>query len=260
VRAATASDAAEGRPKIAAVAIVLFTDFGSGDLYVGQVEAVLDRHAPGVRVIHLLHEAPPFNVRAAAHLLAALAPGLARGHVFLGVVDPGVGSERGGVVLRADGRWYVGPDNGLFSVVAARAAASSVWRITTRPPGASPSFHGRDLFAPMAAAVATDDFPNADVAPAGELAVRFGGDDLAEVIYVDHFGNAFTGLRARDVPAARWLVANGREIPHSRVFAEVAPGTTFWYENSSGLVEIAVNQGHAGRELGLAVGTAVAWR
>ncbi len=242
------------------MAIVLFTDFGSNDVYVGQVEAVLDRHAPGVRVIHLLHEAPPYDVRAAAHLLAALAPGLARGHVFLGVVDPGVGSERGAVVLRADGRWYVGPDNGLFSVVAARAAATTVWRITACPPDASPSFHGRDVFAPMAAAVATGDFPNAEVAPAAALAVRFGGDDLAEVIYVDHFGNAFTGIRARDIPPARRLVAQGREIPHSRVFAEVASGAAFWYENSSGLVEIAVNQGHAARELGLAVGTVVAWR
>src|SRR4249920_34498 len=128
------------------MAIILFTDFGADDLYVGQVEAMLDRYAPGVRVIHLLHEAPPFNVRAAAHLLAALARGLP-GHVFLGVVDPGVGSDRGAVVLRADGSWYVGPDNGLFAVIAARAASKSVWRIAGHPPGASPSFHGRDVFA-----------------------------------------------------------------------------------------------------------------
>jgi S-adenosylmethionine hydrolase len=242
------------------VAILLFSDYGSNDLYVGQVEAVLDRCAPGVRVIHLLHEAPPFNVRAAAHLLAALARDLPGGHVVLGVVDPGVGSERGAVVLRADGRWYVGPDNGLFSVAAARASATSVWRITARWPDASPSFHGRDVFAPIAAAVATDDFPNGDVAPAAELAVGFGGEDLAEVIYIDHFGNAFTGIRARDVPAARRLVAKGRAMPYARVFAEAAPGTAFWYENSSGLVEIAVNQGHAARELGLAVGTPVSWR
>ena len=242
------------------MAILLFTDFGSNDLYVGQVEAVLERHAPGVRVIHLLHEVPPFNVRAAAHLLAALARDLPRGHVFLGVVDPGVGSGRGAVVLHADGRWYVGPDNGLFSVIAARASSISVWRITEHPAGTSPSFHGRDVFAPIAAAVATDDFPNGDVAPAADLAVQFGGDDLAEVVYIDHFGNAFTGIRARDIPPVRWLVVKGREIPHARVFAEAAPGTTFWYENSSGLVEIAVNQGHAARELGLAVGTPISWR
>jgi S-adenosylmethionine hydrolase len=242
------------------MAIVLFTDFGSNDLYVGQVEAVLERHAPGVRVIHLLHEAPPFNVRAAAHLLAALAVSLPPGHVFLGVVDPGVGTDRGAVVLRADERWYVGPDNGLFSVVAARAGASAVWRIAAPPARVSASFHGRDAFAPVAAAVATGDFPNADVAPAADLAVRLGGDDLAEVIYVDHYGNAFTGIRTSGTPPARRLVANGQEIPYARVFAEAAPGTAFWYGNSSGLVEIAVTQGHAARALGLGVGTPVAWR
>ena len=157
------------------MAILLFTDFGADDLYVGQVEAMLDRYAPGVRVIDLLHEAPPFNVRASAHLIAALAQGLPRGHVFLGVVDPGVGSDRAAIVLRADGRWYVAPDNGLFSVVASRAASKSVWRITGHPPGVSPSFHGRDIFAPMAAAVATDDFPNESGSSVAELAVGFGG-------------------------------------------------------------------------------------
>ena len=241
------------------MAIILFTDFGADDLYVGQVEAMLDRYAPGVRVIDLLHDAPAYDVRASAHLLAALAGGLPRGHVFIGVIDPGVGSDRGEVVLRADGRWYVGPDNGLFSVIAARAASRSVWRITGHPPGVSPSFHGRDVFAPMAAAIATDDFPNENVAPAADLAVHLGADDLAEVIYVDHYGNCFTGLRARGLSRERRLVAGGREIPHARVFAEVGPGSVFWYENSSGLAEVAVNRGSAARELGLAIGAAVAW-
>jgi len=242
------------------VAIVLFTDFGAADLYVGQVEAVLERHAPGVRVIHLLHDAPRFNPRAAAHLLAALAQGLPGEPVVLGVVDPGVGTDRGAVVLRADGRWYVGPDNGLFSVLAARAGTTAAWRITAHPAGASASFHGRDVFAPVTAAIATGAFPNVGVAPAAGLAVALGGDDLPEVIYVDHFGNAFTGLRARGASPARRLAANGRELPHARVFAEVPPGAAFWYENSSGLVEIAVNQGDAARALGLGVGTPVAWR
>jgi len=105
------------------MAIVLYSDFGSSDLYVGQVEAVLDRYAPGVRVIHLLHDAPSFGIEASAHLLAALSQKIAKGHVFMGVVDPGVGSDRGAIVVCADGRWFVGPDNGLFSVIAARATA-----------------------------------------------------------------------------------------------------------------------------------------
>jgi len=87
------------------MAIVLFTDFGSSDLYVGQVEAVLERYAPGVRIIHLLHDAPAFNVKASAHLLAALAQRIARGHVFMGVVDPGVDVD----VLMIDDRRGTGP-------------------------------------------------------------------------------------------------------------------------------------------------------
>lgn len=242
------------------MAIVLFTDFGAADLYAGQVEAVLDRLAPGVRVIHLLHAAPAFDIQASAHLLAALARGLVPGDVLVGVVDPGVGTNRDAVVVRADDRWYVGPDNGLFSVAVARAAAKSVWRIAGHPLGVSPSFHGRDIFAPMAAAVATDHFPNESVAAALDLAVRLDGDDLAKVIYVDHYGNCFTGIRAPCVPQTNRLVVGGLELPHARVFGDAKVGEPFWYENSSGLVEIAVNRGSAADRLGLAIGMAVAWR
>jgi len=242
------------------VAIVLFTDFGAGDLYVGQVEAVLDAYAPGVRVIHLLHEAPAYDVKAAAHLLAALATGLPGRHVFIGVVDPGVGTDRGAVVVRADDHWYVGPDNGLFSVVAARAASKSVWRITGDPPGVSPSFHGRDIFAPLAAAIATGGLPDASVTPADDLSVQLDAADLAEVIYIDHYGNAWTGLRAAGLPHSRTLAVGGQELRYAQVFGAVRAGAPFWYENSSGLVEIAINRGSAANELGLAVGMPVAWR
>jgi len=241
------------------VQIFLFTDFGANDLYVGQLEAVLDQRAPGVRVIHLLHEAPRFDVKASAHLLAALAQSVARDRVIVGVVDPGVGSRRGEVVMSADARWYVGPDNGLFSVVAARASTRTVWRITGHAPGVSASFHGRDVFAPMAAAIAVGAFPNDCVASADDLAVRLDGDDLSEIVYVDHYGNAWTGLRARGLPPGRALRAAGRELPHARVFAEVPPGAAFWYENSSGLVEIAVNRGSAAGALALAIGDPVSW-
>ncbi len=239
------------------MAIVLFSDFGSNDLYVGQVEAVLDRYAPGVRVIHLLHDAPSFNVKASAHLLAALSQKIPKGHVFMGVVDPGVGSDRGAVVMRADGRWFVGPDNGLFSVTAARAAARQFWQIASVPGRLAPSFHGRDLFAPIAAAVAIDDFPDSNVRPVGTLQVMLGNEDLAEIVYIDHYGNAFTGLRAADVPAQVHVRVAGRTVPHARVFSAVAPGEAVWYENSIGLVEIAVNRGSAARALGLSVGDAV---
>jgi S-adenosylmethionine hydrolase len=241
------------------MAIVLFSDFGSNDLYVGQVEAVLDRYAPGVRVIHLLHDAPPFRIEASAHLLAALSQKIPKGHVFMGVVDPGVGSDRAAVVMRADGRWFVGPDNGLFSVIAARATARQFWQIASATARLAPSFHGRDLFAPIAAAVATDDFPNSNVKPVAGLQVNLGADDLAQIVYIDHYGNTFTGVRAVNVAPAASIRIAGRTVPHARVFSAVAPGAAIWYENSIGLVELAVNQGSAAQAFGLAVGDAVSF-
>ncbi len=237
--------------------IFLFTDFGAADIYVGQVKAVLQEHAPKVPVIDLLHDAPAFNVKAGAHLLAALAARLPKGGVTLAVVDPGVGGPREPVAVLADGRWLVGPDNGLISVAAARAKKCEVYSIGWRPKELSASFHGRDLFAPVAAMLARGDRKMPKLKKAA-LAVSFGPDDLAEVIYVEHFGSLITGLRAGAVPQGRRLIINGRGIPHAQVFSEVRQGEVFWYENSLGLVEIAANAASAAATLGLRVGQALA--
>jgi hypothetical protein len=241
------------------MALLLFSDFGAADLYAGQVEVVLDRYAPGVRVIHLLNEAPRFNVTASAHLLAALARQVPRGHVFIAVVDPGVGTDRPGLVARIDGRTFVGPDNGLLSVLWARATQRSAWHIIAHPAGVSVSFHGRDVFAPMAAAVVTGEFPNENVKAVAAPAVLLPGDDLAQVVYLDHYGNAFTGLRGARLPESRALRIADRRVPHARVFGNAPEGEPFWFVNSLGLVEIAMPMDDAARTLGLRIGTPVAW-
>jgi S-adenosylmethionine hydrolase len=242
------------------MAIVLFTDFGSGDLYVGQVKAALQRLAPGMSVIDVLHDAPAFNVRASAHLLAAMVGCFAEGSVFLTVVDPGVGGARNALVVCADDRWYVCPDNGLLSVIWARAAKGDCWRIVWRPKQLSASFHGRDLFAPVAATLAVQGgLPKGWFEDVGTLDVEFGGDDLPEIIYVDHYGNAHTGIRASGIPRVALLALGERRLSYARVFSEMAAGEAFWYENSQGLVEIAVSCGSAARLLGLKIGDAVAW-
>jgi len=241
------------------LALLLFTDFGASDLYVGQVEAVLDRYAPGVRVINLLNEAPCFNVKASAHLLAALSKQVPRGHVFLTVVDPGVGGTREGLVVRVDGRSYVGPDNGLLSVLWARGTVKSAWRITTWPTEAAISFQGRDVFAPIAAAVVTGEFPNENVKQIPAPGILLPGEDLAEIVYVDHYGNAFTGLRGEALATDRLLRVRRMEIPHARVFSEAPPGQAFWFVNSIGLVEIAMPGVSAARMLGLRVGQPLEW-
>ncbi len=236
--------------------IVLYTDFGVDDPYIGQMHAVFAREAPNVRVIDLLHHVPDFDVRAGAYLLPALAAEFPAGTVFVGVVDPGVGGERRAVMLHADGRWYVGPDNGLFHIVARRSRQLETWSIEWRPARLSASFHGRDVFAPVAARLARGDWPAA--APS-ELTPPDGDwpDDLAAVIYIDHYGNAMTGLRAAKITRNAVLAVAGRQLQHAPVFSAVTPGMPFWYENSIDLVEIAVNRGSAAKTLGLHVGDQV---
>lgn len=235
--------------------IALFTDFGLVGPYVGQMHAVLAREAPGVPVIDLFHDAPATAVRAAAYLLPAYAQGFAPQTVFVCVVDPGVGSARRAVMLRADHRWYVGPDNGLFQPLMRRAAQAECHEILWRPGQLSASFHGRDLFAPVAAMLARGQWP--ETRPTTLTPQPGWPDDLPEVVYVDHFGNAITGLRASQVPPAARLRVAGQALGGARTFSDAGEGRGFWYENANGLVEIAVNRGSAAVQFGIAAGHAV---
>ena len=126
--------------------IVLFTDFGEVGPYVGQVKAVLMREAPGIPVIDLLHNAPMYQSCASSYLLASLVDIFPTDVVFLCVVDPGVGGNRAPVVVEADGKYFVGPDNGLFEIILRRTKQKSVRAITWEPENLSATFHGRDLF------------------------------------------------------------------------------------------------------------------
>jgi S-adenosylmethionine hydrolase len=236
------------------VVIVLFSDFGAADLYVGQVKAVLASRAPRVRVLDALHDAPAFAIEPAAHLLAALAPEYPPGSVFLAVIDPGVGGARKAIVVKADGRSFVGPDNGLLSVLWRRARSRSCFSIRWRPPRLSSSFHGRDLFAPVAAALATRSVPRGWLAAKREPAVLGDAGDLARVIYVDHYGNCMTGVRARNLPRGAAVYVRGRKLERAETFSLARPRRPFWYANSLGLVEIAANGRSAARALGLRPG------
>ncbi|HEX6979428.1 MAG TPA: SAM-dependent chlorinase/fluorinase [Alphaproteobacteria bacterium] len=240
--------------------IVLFTDFGIAGPYIGQVKAVLHREAPNVPVIDLCADAPTCDPKASAYLLAALAAWFPAGATFVAVVDPGVGGPRAPLALEADGRSFVGPDNGLFELVMRRATRLHAQEIAWRPPALSHSFHGRDLFAPIAARIAARTLSPDMLKPAEPTRMPEWPDDLAEIVYIDHYGNAMTGIRANRLPATARLVIGGRTLPHARTFVDVEAGRAFWYENSNGLVEIAVNQGRADTTLGLAIGTPVSIR
>jgi hypothetical protein len=159
------------------------------------------------------------------------------------------------VVVLAGGRWFVGPDNGLLSIVAARHADTRLWRITWQPEGLSATFHGRDLFALIAADIARGEFPTDKLAPMGKLNVEFDAGDLPRVIYIDHYGNAWTGVRG--APKDARVSAAGELFKHSESFGFVGKGEGFWFINSVGLLELAVNRGSAAAAYGLKLGDPV---
>jgi S-adenosylmethionine hydrolase len=216
--------------------IALFTDFGLAGPYTGQMKAVLMRQAPGVPIVDLFADLPAGDPKSAAYLLAAYDRWFAPPIVFLAVVDPGVGSSRRGVVVEADGRFYVGPENGLFELVLRRTKNCRGWEIIWRPEMLSASFHGRDLFAPIAARLAVD---GPDPAMLRETEIR----------RMDDWPDDLSGAR---------LAVSGRVLNRGTTFSEVPPGGAFWYENANGLAEIAVNAGRADDVLGLTVGAPVA--
>jgi hypothetical protein len=174
------------------------------------------------------------------------------------VVDPGVGGTRKAGFLRADGRWFVGPDNGLFEIVARRAREAPRWRdLTDIPQDASATFHGRDVFAPAAAALARGVLPPSDERPMDTMRRPDWPDDLAEIVYIDGFGNAMTGVRADQIQPDSVVEVNGTQLRRARTFSEVGVGTPFWYRNANGLLEIAVNRGRADERLAVKRGTPI---
>lgn len=241
----------EGEP-----VIVLFTDFGFNGPYLGQMKSVIWQHLPQIPIIDLFADAPVHNPRASAYLLASYVTDLPQDSVILSVVDPGVGTiSREAAIVRADGRWYVGPDNGLFKVLSARAREFNAWHVHWRPDRLSASFHGRDLFAPLAVQLAVGKFPDEQLVE--PVDIEKWPEDLYEIIYVDHFGNLITGIRAASVATNAALRIGERIIPRVRTFGDVPAGAPMCYENSSGLIEVAVNQGRATDALGLSVGSPV---
>jgi S-adenosylmethionine hydrolase len=238
--------------------IAIFSDFGAAGPYVGQMKAAIYRELPQATVVDLMADAPTHNPRAAAYLLAALPREFPVGTVFLCVVDPGVGDPgRRPAAVAIDGHWFVGPDNGLFNVAAMRGRNVQWWDIIWQPPRLSASFHGRDLFAPVAARLARGETPPGTAAALQERLLPDWPQDLAEIVYIDHFGNAVTGMRAADLSHERILRLNKHTLAYARTFAAVSEGQAFWYENANGLVEIAVNRGRTDQVLGAASGDSV---
>jgi len=235
--------------------IYLFTDYGVTGPYVGQLHAAIYRQGYNGRVVDLQHDAPAFDPVASGILLAALMAYLPEEAVVLAVIDPGVGSDRAALRLKMGGRCLIGPDNGLFACLFDQI--DEVARIDWMPESLSYSFHGRDWFAPVASRVAQGK-PVEQTPVALDDCVGFSlVPRLEQVIYCDAFGNAMTGLPAVNLSPAAVLGVGAVELRRAGTFHEVPEGQAFWYENSLGLVEIAVNRGSAAQQLGLSPGDRV---
>ncbi len=232
--------------------VTVTSDFGEGSPYVAAMVGVVLRRAPDTRVIVLSSGVPPFDVLSGAVVLWAGTRHWPPGSVHLAVVDPGVGTERPAAAVRCGGSWYVGPDNGLFGLVAAETAdaVEEVWRLS-RPAGASPTFEGRDVFAPAAAALAAGVSPAEVGSRIAPVVAPLPGSG-PRVLWVDHFGNLLTDLRSR--PGGVRL--GGRLVDtHARTFGEAPANMPFLYLGSMGFWEIGVREGRADTLLGARAGT-----
>jgi len=255
------------------VAIVTFTtDFGFSDGYVGAMKGVVLSLAPGATLVDITHGIAPQDVVAGAMALAQAAPLFPRGTIHVAVVDPGVGGARADVVVEAAGGFFIGPDNGVLTLAA--PAPRQVYRIDAaafRREPVSPTFHGRDVFAPTAGRLAAGQ-PASSAGPHfGELVeldqplVRRVGDRVeGAVTHVDAFGNLLTSLGADLVPSDAQVEISGRAGTFrpalGQTFADVAPGELVAYIGSSGQLEIGRRDGSAADLIGAARGSAVRLR
>jgi S-adenosylmethionine hydrolase len=253
--------------------ITLLTDFGTRDAYVASLKGVILSLNPEANLVDLSHEVPPQDIRAGALILAAASPFFPPGAIHLAVVDPGVGGGRRALAARCRGCYWVGPDNGLFHFIFDQApdlALVSLENSAYFRPQVSATFHGRDIFAPVAAHLSL-----------GVLLDRFGPritDPVllnlpqpvitptiinGEIISVDRFGNLISNLRFAEVAdrlkeAGMHLKAGPLTLTGlARTYADVAPGEFLALEGSHGFLEIACALDNAARRLGAGVGLKV---
>lgn len=252
--------------------ITLLTDFGLQDSYAAGMKGIILGICPDARLIDISHLVPARDIRSGAFLLESVYADFPPGTIHVAVVDPGVGTGRRAIAIKTPHYFFLGPDNGIFSWIPARECSwesrslenSEYWR-----PRVSRTFHGRDIFAPVAAHLARGiPFPSLGSICSPHIAewsrVLFREFEIeGEVVHVDHFGNAITNI-TRDHMSR--LPRNGQKIVtagghcirhHVESYGHTSPGTAITLIGSSGRLEIAVNMGNASTELGIAPGTRV---
>ncbi len=246
--------------------ITLLTDFGIRDGYPGVMKGVIWNIAPDVQIVDLSHEISPQDVLEAALLLRRSAPFFPNGTIHIAVVDPGVGTSRRGLACRIGAQYFVGPDNGLFTLIVAEAESEHLpvhFIHLNQPafwlPEVSKTFHGRDIFAPVAAHLAIgtpldslgsaiDDPIRLDLPAPAPTSAGWQG----EVIYIDHFGNLSTNLNASHINTLKDLVLRIHQkqiVGMASTFGDRPRGTLVALLDSSGALVISVVNGNAAKVL-----------
>ena len=243
--------------------ITLLTDFGTADGYTAEMKGVLVRLAPAAQLVDLAHDVPPGDIAAGAYSLGRAWRTFPAGTVHLAVVDPGVGTPRLAIAATASGHRFVAPDNGLLTHVLPKRAFEAV--ALAAPAGASSTFHGRDVFAPAAAALARGEplssLGNAITEPVRLPAARLqrrGTKLVGTVVHVDRFGTLITNIPGERVDASGPVRVGAYDAPMRATFGDVPSGEIVAFIGSGGMVEIAVRDGRADRVLGLSRGAEVA--
>ncbi|WP_269540210.1 SAM hydrolase/SAM-dependent halogenase family protein [Cerasicoccus fimbriatus] len=245
--------------------LAFLTDFGVRDWYAAAMKGVARSIAPQAALVDISHHVHQGDIAAASFILSQCWLDFPAGTVFVTVVDPGVGSERAAVALKAEGRYFVGPDNGLFGWLGRKVTRCH--RITNEDffrDNVSHTFHGRDIFTPVGAHLASGQASLEQVGPEhGELVTAPWPkpeyeDDRAfgRILYIDHYGNAITNLQQtaleeRYALSGTSVSLHPRRIPLLKTFSDAPAGTALAYFGSGGLLEIAVNGGNAAQQLDL---------
>ena len=237
--------------------IGLYTDFGSQGPYVGQMIAAIDCYSSNSTVVNIQSDLPAFDIDSCSILLAAYHQRHHFDTSYVCVVDPGLGSQPfTPVVVFADCRAYVGPNNGIFDRIILVSEYASVSEILWSPETLSDSFHGRDLFAPIAAMLDSDSIPD-NALRCIEYNPRIVNLSQPRIVYIDRYGNCVTGLFAAEYEGLDEVSIGEMTVKRKNTLTGVVEGELLLYENSSGLLELAVNQGRADEVLGVNVGSAI---